>query len=411
MSKVLFDNANLIDGTEAAPYRASVLVEGNRIVRVAKAGKTIEAGDALIIDATGKSLMPGLIDGHTHLGLGSSIECINKPGNYSHEKLALISAHCARVMLDSGYTGAYSGGSVSLEAEIALKEAIDAGYMPGPRMTTSSFERVPGGPMGLMFQFEGYEKRPCDPDDVVKFVEECADKGAQAVKFLLNGVSAFDPGSNMGEQFYDEEIIAAGEAARRCGVWLTAHCYTAHSIKLALKAGFRILYHLTYADEEAMDMLEAAKDTIFVGPAPGIVEADLIRAPRFGVMASEDQIAEQADAAEKVKWTGNELRKRGIKSIPGGDYGFPWNPVGTNARDLELFVEWFGYTPHETIQAATRIGGELMDMGHELGLVKEGYLADLLLVEGDPTENISVLANRENLKVIVANGRLHKYEL
>ena len=408
MGNTLFKNVRIFDGTTAAVYEGSVRVEDNRIVNVAHGDEKISEQDAVIIDGVGKTLMPGLTDAHIHLALGSSVEMIKKPGNYSHEKLALISAHCGRVMLDHGYTSGYSGGSSSLQAEVAVKEAFDTGLLPGPRLIPSSFERVPGGPMGLMFKFEGFEKRPCKPDDVAAFVEEMADKGAKAVKFLLNGVSAFDPGSNMGEQFYDEEIIAAGEAAKRKGVWLTAHCYTAHSIKLAIKAGFRTLYHLTYADEEALELIETHKDQLFIGPAPGIVEADLLRAPSFGVMASEAQVEEQRDAVGHVKWMGNELRKRGIRSLPGGDYGFPWNPVGTNSRDLELFVEWFGYTPHETLQAATRFGGELMDMGNELGQIKTGYLADLLLVKGDPTSDISILSNKDNIEYIIKDGKFHK---
>jgi imidazolonepropionase-like amidohydrolase len=128
----------------------------------------------------------------------------------------------------------------------------------------------------------------------------------------------------------------------------------------------------------------------------------------FGVMASEGQVAEQQDAAERVKAMGRELRKRGIRSLPGGDYGFPWNPVGKNARDLELFVEWFGYEPHEVLHAATALGGEAMDMGDELGQIREGFLADILLVDGDPTKDISVLADKDNLRVIMKDGRLHK---
>ena len=235
-----------------------------------------------------------------------------------------------------------------------------------------------------------------------------ADLGAQAVKLLLNDVSAFGPGTNMSEQFYDEEVLAAGEAAKAKGVLLTAHCYTAHSIKLAIEAGFRTLYHLTYADEESCDAIEANKDKLFIGPAPGIVEADLLRAPRFGVMASEEQVAEQEDAADRVKLMGQELRKRGIRALPGGDYGFPWNPVGRNARDPELFVEWFGYEPHEALHAATALGGEAMEMGEELGQIGEGCLADILLVDGDPTKDISVLADKDNLRVIMKDGRLHK---
>jgi imidazolonepropionase-like amidohydrolase len=106
--------------------------------------------------------------------------------------------------------------------------------------------------------------------------------------------------------------------------------------------------------------------------------------------------------------TMGKMRKRGIRVLPGGDYGFAWNPHGTYARDLLLFVDYLGFTPMETLVAATKMGGEIMGMGGELGQVKAGYLADLLLVDGDPLTDIKRLENRDALLAIMRDGRLHK---
>ncbi|NLR70555.1 amidohydrolase family protein [Novosphingobium sp. ERN07] len=404
---ILIRNVRIFDGTSLSDQTGAVLIEGDRIARIATGeGALADCDAARVIDGHGGTLMPGLVDAHTHLALGSSVEVMGRPGNFPDDVLALTAAHCARVMLDHGFTSAYSGGSSSPGVEIALKAAIDKGQVPGPRLVTSSFERLPGGMPGLLFKFPGRDVRESNPAAVTHFVEEMAGIGLQAVKFLLNGVSAMDAGSNMNEQFYEDEILAAGEAARKAGVWLTAHCYTADAIKIAIKAGFRVIYHCNYADDEALDMIEAAKGDIFVGLAPGIEEADRDRAPKFGMMASPEQVAEQAAAVEHKIRVGQELRKRGVRSLPGGDYGFPQNPVGLNARDLELFVEWFGYTPAEALHTATALGGVLMDM--ELGQVKEGFLADLLLVDGDPTQDISTLKNKDNLRMIMKGGALYK---
>lgn len=408
MSEVLFTNANVFDGTGSLPKPADVLVHDNRIAAVSARGDCNAVADTVVVDCKGGTLLPGLTDVHTHLALGSSVEVMGKPGNFPAEVLALTSAHCGRVMLDYGYTSAYSGGSGSGEAEVAVKQAFDKRQLPGPRLVTSSFERLPGGSPGLIFKFPDRKARPSDPQAVVEFVAEMAELGLQSVKFLLNGISAFDSGSNTVEQFYEEEIMAAGEAARAHNVWLTAHCYSAEAIKLAIKAGFRVLYHCNYADEEALDAIEAAKDTIFIGLAPGIEEADRDRAPKFGVMASDEQVAEQLDAIKHKKMVGTELRKRGVRSLPGGDYGFPWNPVGLNSRDLELFVEWFGYTPAEVLQAATQLGGVVMGQPDELGLVKEGYLADLIVVDGDPTVDIGILRDAARITHVMKDGRFHR---
>ncbi len=103
-----------------------------------------------------------------------------------------------------------------------------------------------------------------------------------------------------------------------------------------------------------------------------------------------------------------EAGERGIRVLPGGDYGFPNNPIGKNAHDLSLFVEYLGYEPIETLVAATKLGGQLMDMGDELGLLAAGYLADVLVVEGDPTADVSVLEDADNLRIIMQGGRFHK---
>ena len=119
----------------------------------------------------------------------------------------------------------------------------------------------------------------------------------------------------------------------------------------------------------------------------------------------------KADAAvvlEHQKKLGPILKKKGVRLLPGGDYGFPFNPNGRNARDLELFVRYLGYTPTEAFVAATKLGGEIMGMENELGLIKPGYLADLLLVSGDPTQNVAALQDKDNLRAIMKDGKFHK---
>lgn len=108
-----------------------------------------------------------------------------------------------------------------------------------------------------------------------------------------------------------------------------------------------------------------------------------------------------ATALEHQKRLVPELRRRGVRLLPGGDYGFPFNPNGRNARDLALWVEHFGYTAADALSAATMLGGQIMGRGDELGLVREGFLADLLLVDGDPTQNVAVLQNKHHLRAIM----------
>ena len=113
---------------------------------------------------------------------------------------------------------------------------------------------------------------------------------------------------------------------------------------------------------------------------------------------------ELAGAARVAK----ELKRRGVRLLGGGDYGFIFTPHGKNARDLDHFVRYFDFTPMESLLTMTKFGGEAMDMGHELGQVREGFLADLLLVQGNPLDDFSILLERENLLAIMKDGHLHK---
>lgn len=103
-----------------------------------------------------------------------------------------------------------------------------------------------------------------------------------------------------------------------------------------------------------------------------------------------------------------ELKKRGVRVLPGGDYGFAWNPIGTNARDIEHFVTLLGFSPMDAILSATKLGGEIMKMGNELGQVKPGYLADMILVDGNPVANVKLLQDANKLLMIMKDGQFHK---
>src|SRR6185503_6998750 len=150
----------------------------------------------------------------------------------------------------------------------------------------------------------------------------------------------------------------------------------------------RAIYHAAMMDEEAMDMLEAAKDRVFVAPTVGFPYALVNESADYGVeIDAASQRRNEAELASIIKGM-TALRKRGVRILPGGDYGLFCTPQGRNARDLEHFVKLLGFTPAEAIAAATRHGGALMDMPGDLGQVKPGFLADLLLVDGDPLSDI-----------------------
>jgi imidazolonepropionase-like amidohydrolase len=401
-SPILFTNARVFDGAGRAPFHGEVLVKDKCIAAVGDGGKPLESAGADVIDCAGATVMPGLVESHAHLSWPSSIGRVINAMRLPAEEHLLVTARNARITLDSGYTSAFSAGSLGLRFEIALREEINGGWTPGPRLRASCLEHAPA----VYAKPDGEARKGATA--MREYVKEMADQGIDSIKFQLSSDDAFKADGSQFVTYSDEDVAAIGEQARASNVMLTCHSQAAHSIKLAVKHGFRILYHCSLADEEALDMLEAKKDELFVAPAVGLMWSRGYEAEAFGITREVAAKMGVFAGIERMQRVMPEMKKRGIRVLPGGDYGFPYNPIGRNARDLEHFVKLFGYTPTEALVAATKLGGELMGKGELIGMLKPGYLADVLVVKGDPTKDVTVLQHHDNLAVIMKEGAFHK---
>jgi imidazolonepropionase-like amidohydrolase len=404
MARILFTNVAIFDGTGAAPYPGEVLVEDSRIAAVARAPARLDRGSGAVVDGGGATLMPGMVEAHAHLSWPCAFDRIVLDKTIPPEEHLLITARNARITLDHGFTSAYSAGSLGTRFEIALRDEINGGWLAGPRLKASSIERAPGAVFGIPQSHDQGHARGAQA--MRAYIRSCAELGLDSVKLLLSGDDNFTPNGSQELAYDEDEIAAAGDEARKCGIWLACHAQAAAAVKLGLRHGFRVLYHCSYADAEALDLLEAKKSEIFVAPAVGLAHAAIHADPSFNLPAALVERGHKILALQRALVP--ELRRRGVRVLPGGDYGFPHNPVGRNARDLALFVEHFGFTPAEALMAATKWGGEIMGMGDELGLVREGWLADLLLVDGDPTADIAIMQDKDRLLMIMKDGIYHK---
>ncbi len=407
MSGLLFTNVMIFDGSGAALFPGEVLVRGERIEAVARGDERLPRDGARVIDGAGRTLMPGMVEGHAHLTWPSNVERVINAMHLPIEEHMLVTAQNARITLDHGFTSAYSAGSLGERIEPVLRDMINSGFMPGPRLRASALEKGMEGVMGVPEGHDPTHDRSIP--GLIAYVKEMKALGCDTIKFLLSSDEGFAPGGAQILMYSEEEAQAVGKAAREAGIWLACHAQAAEAVKRAVRAGFRHIFHCTYADEEALDLLEASKDSLFVAPAPGLLYARVHEAQAFNIGRAEAERMGAVSGLELMAELYPKMKKRGIRVLPGGDYGFPYNPVGRNARDLELFVDLLGFTPAEALVAATKQGGELMDM--DVGTIGAGKLADILLIDGDPLSDVTMLQDKAKMPVVMKGGAFHRNEL
>jgi imidazolonepropionase-like amidohydrolase len=192
-------------------------------------------------------------------------------------------------------------------------------------------------------------------DEMLRAVRMLIREGVDSVKLDASGNQTIPAARSHVTAMREDELAAAAETAHRHGKRLAAHLRAADSIKLALGHGVDILYHCEYAHEECLDLMEAARDRVFVAPAIGPFQALMHEAQPCGVTYEEARAAGMVDQFEHAQRVYPELRKRSVRVLIGGDYGFPWTPHGTNARDLAHFVRFLGCTDAKALLCATRI--------------------------------------------------------
>lgn len=244
-----------------------------------------------------------------------------------------------------------------------------------------------------------------------KAVRESLSYGTDNIKLSMTGDYAHETLDPKETYFTLQETKAAVQEAHNRGKRVCGHCRSKESVKMACLAGLDVIYHASFVDKEGIEMLEKLKDRVFVAPAINFPHALVCGdgAP-FGLTA---EIAEKKGFKHELEVACKamaEMHRRGIRVLPGGDYGFAFTPHGTYAKDLAHFVNLFGYTPKESLIAATALGGEIMGYPDELGKVQPGFYADVILVDGNPLENIEILQDTSKLQVIVINGHVHKNE-
>ena len=413
--RILFRNASIIDASGAAPFKGTICVEGERIAAVWREGQDFGTSAAdEVIDCEGLTLMPGMTEAHCHISfndLASMYQAIEiQPEDHS-----LLALSNAQMLLERGFTSLFSAASAKPRVDVAVRDAINKGLFAGPRMRAAGQEISPSGNLGdldnnyLTFPRNVRFTVTCDgADEFTRAARLAARDGVDTIKVNVSGdrdwghMHADDTVTVIAER----ELAAVMEVATARKLMVATHCTSSSGVKMCVRQGVHVIYHAPHADEEARDMLEAAKDRVFVAPAAGLPISMLRRHMEFGLNWSAAKIASMESEVETVTRCMKDLHRRGVRVLPGGDYGaFITNPIGENAKDLEHFVNLFGFSPMEAIVAATRQGAELMRMEHDTGQIKPGFFADLLVIDGNPLDDIRILQDRNRMLAVMKGGR------
>ena len=402
----LLRNLRLIDGT-GAPARegAALLIEGETIVHAGPLadGDAPSPAEAERFDLGGQTVIPGLVEAHIHLSYNDVKAIADLDLNCPPEISTLRAAKNGEFALHCGYTAARSAGAVH-RIDVALKQAFAEGLYPGPRLLAASRDICATGGMAdwnpsyLKLGMEGLALIADGPDAVRAAVRRSIKDGADVVKCYIGG-DALLPHTPIGDCTYTlPEVAALVDESRMRGRLSAAHVRGQQSSRVAALAGVDSLEHATYADDETLRMI--ADKGLTLVPGLRYLYSIIENGPRFGIDEAVIAPSGLRDEIKQAADTYRRARDLGIRMCPGGDFGFAWNPHGEYAKDIQVFVDVIGYTPLEAITCATRSGAELMRMDDRFGTLRPGKLADLVVVNGDPLRDITVLQDRGRLSVM-----------
>jgi imidazolonepropionase-like amidohydrolase len=390
---IAFVDGAVVVGDGRVLEHATVLVNGERIVKVAEGNVSIPK-DAKKIPMDGQMLLPGFIDSHIHICFDSSPDPMTSALNESQTMTTLKAAKAAKQTLLAGVTSIRDmGGKDGID--LGLRQAINSGLIPGPRMLASGKLICMTGGHGWQV---GLEVNGVDA--VRRAAREQIKAGVDIVKLMATGgvlTPAVEPGS---EQLTEAELKAGVEEAHKAGRKTATHAMGTKGILNALRAGIDSIEHGVYLDEEAVSLM--VEKNVPLIPTLSALFNILNKGIEAGIpaFAVEKTLKVKPFHLESIRMA----REAGVSIAMGTDAGTPFNIHGDNLRELKLLVDC-GFSPMDAIEAGTRIAAQVLGMENQLGTIEEGKLADLVLIEGNPLEDIEILLKRELIRLVIKGGK------
>ena len=400
--KLLLKADRLIDGTGADPVpNAAVLIEDGRIAQIAAADAIPLAPDDAVdvIEVSGGSIMPGFIEMHSHIHCSAELDAYTHITTESDEVFLMRAVGAVRAALASGVTTMRDLGARN-QIAFPIKQAIDDGIIPGPRLIVAGTPITTTGGHCNSFGTEADTTA-----DVVRAVRQQFKLGAGYIKIMATG-GGFTPGTNVrAPQYSAETLKAAVQDAERLGLRVAAHCHASAGVRNCVEAGVHNLIHCSWLAEDPQQMYDydpadadmIAEKGIWVDPTLALNRLNRLRGKQTGGSAMSDP--QRRFEILRDMWD------RGVKFVTGMDSGMTNARFGDFAYIPQVMVEEMWITPMEAIICATQTSAECLGIAHETGTLEAGKSADVVIVEGDPSADITAL---HNVDTIVAQGRVVK---
>lgn len=403
----LIENGLVFDATGAAAKVEPIAFDGEIAARGQAALRWAEGrNDVSRVDASDRTVMPGLIDAHCHISFD---EPHSNDELFFHRReglSALVAAHNAQKVLRAGVTSLFDADTI-FSVSLDLRDAIEGGVCEGPRMTCGGnalFTSV-GGTAGMLVPDEGaigYLKVTRTRDEIVTEIRQQAKRGVDWIKIHVTGLIPRQRGKGEIQVWNYDELKLAVDTAHELGLPVTGHCRNASSTRDAARAGFDMILHATYMDEKALETVIEHQTPIVPTLTFQAVLAD--HGDKIGSSASlQDLFAKEIEESSK------QLRRAygaGVPMLCGTESGFSITPYGEwHWRELQVFVENMGLSHEEALICATRENARTLRMEGRLGTLEEGRIADVLVVDGDVTRDVTLLGRPGGIKHIFKGGR------
>ena len=409
MNTLVLKNATLIDGTGADPvFNASVVVEGERIKEVLAGSPGAVPAGATVLDCSGQTLLPGLIDAHVHVGAVEA-NLMEQQRRVFPSVLVIRTVKVIQEALDQGFTTIREAGG----AEPGFREAVAQGLIPGPRMLMCGFPltqtgghgdfRLPTEGYTPVEQVAGLATRVCDGvDQVRRCSRDLLRQGVDHLKIMAGG-GAMSPSDEIDTSQYSlEELRAAVFEAEAVGKYVMAHVYSGRSIRNCVSAGVRSLEHGNLLDEISAKAIKESGAYL----VPTLVTYEMISRMGKDLGIPENNVRKINEARERGLEALAIAHRVGVKIGSGSDLLGPMQVY--KAMELELKSRVLG--PMGAIVATTKTNAELLKREKDLGTVEAGKLADLIVVRGDPLKDIKVLQNyQDRITLILQGGKIYKH--